>query len=73
MILLGSLQLIYWKLTTGRWLYYSYEEGEKVRLFAPYLIPVLFSFKKGWLVYTPLMIFSILGLYSLYKKTKEIY
>ncbi len=59
-ILIG-FQLLYWKLHAGTWLYYSYEKGEALEWIAPYLSEVLFSYRKGWLIYTPVMIFAILG------------
>jgi len=40
---------------------------------APYLPDVLFSFRKGWLIYTPVMIFSILGFYFLAGKNPFIF
>lgn len=39
----------------------------------PYLPDVLFSFRKGWLIYTPVMIFSILGFYFLAGKNPGIF
>jgi hypothetical protein len=67
------MQMIYWKLHAGKWLYYSYEEGEKIRMFAPYFMRVMFSFKKGWLVYTPLMAFAILGFIVQLKRSRETF
>lgn len=40
---------------------------------APYLPDVLLSFRKGWLIYTPVMIFSILGFYFLAAKNPFIF
>jgi len=71
LFLTGFMQLLYWKLHSGQWLYYSYEEGEKIRLFAPYFMRVMFSFKKGWLVYTPLMTFAILGFIVQFRRNRE--
>jgi hypothetical protein len=57
-----SLQLFYWKYITGNWIYYFY--GEVGFDFTkPHLIVGLFSFKNGWLTYTPVMILAILGLF----------
>lgn len=60
-----SPQLIYWKLTAGKFLLNSYANnpGEGMDWFSPYFTDVLFSFKGGWLIYTPIMIFSIIGFY----------
>ena len=73
MILVGSFQLIYWKIHAGSWIYYSYEKGESLRWLAPYIRPVLLSFKKGWLLYTPIMIFAIFGFIPLLRKYREIF
>jgi hypothetical protein len=70
-----SLQLIYFKVITGSFFYsdYSGNAGEGLDLFAPYTWEVLFNFRKGWLIYTPIMIFSLLGFFSLYKRNKAIF
>ncbi len=65
-------QLIYWKSVSGQWLFYSYP-GEKIQLSKPHLLNVLFSYKKGWLLYTPLMCFAIWGFVSLFKKHRELF
>ncbi|NQV01237.1 MAG: hypothetical protein HQ542_01205, partial [Bacteroidia bacterium] len=71
--LVGSFQLIYWKIYAGTWLYYSYEPNEKLQWIAPYLWQVLFSFKKGWLIYTPMMLFALIGFYRLGEKLKPVF
>lgn len=64
-----SLQLIYWKTYTGHFIYNSYNNvGEGLDLLAPHILNVLFSFKKGWLIYTPMMLLAIVGFYFLKKK-----
>jgi len=65
-------QFIYWKSTSGQWLYYSYPY-EKVDFFKSHIINVLFSYKKGWLVYTPMMILAIVGFYHLYKQKNKLF
>ncbi len=59
-------QFVYWKYTTGSWLYYSYND-EGFFFTDPVFLKGLFSFRKGWLVYTPVMIFSIIGILYLFK------
>lgn len=67
-------QLIYWKSITGNFLYYSYDNpGEGFDFLTPYIWQVLFSFRKGWLVYTPVMAASIAGLYFLYRQRKDMF
>jgi len=70
----GFPQLLYWKYSTGHWLYYSYNNaGEGFDFAQPYLLEVLFSFRKGWLIYTPVIIFALAGLVSLFKKNKPLF
>ncbi len=72
-IIIGSLQFFYWKSVTGEWLYYSYSNnpGEGFRFFPPYIIEFLFSFRKGWFVYTPIMLFAIIGLIPMIRKERQ--
>jgi len=72
---IGSFQLVYWKIHTGKFLYYSYgaNAGEGFEFLSPYIMQVLFSFRKGWLVYTPIMVFAITGFVVMFKKNKMIF
>jgi hypothetical protein len=54
-------QLFYWKAVTGYWVYYSYG-GVKFDFAHPHIWEGLFSFKNGWLVYTPLMALALVGI-----------
>ena len=74
MIAIGSVQVIYWKIYSGDFIYYSYiNPGEGFEFLWPYTLKFLFSFRKGWLIYTPLMLFALWGLYLLYRKNREIF
>ena len=66
-------QLIYWKYVTGSWLFWSYMENEGFYFSNPHIIQFLFGFRKGWLIYTPVMIFSIIGLYFVWKNYREYF
>ncbi len=55
-------QFIYWKIATGHYLFYSYTD-ERFYFNDPHIVDGLFSFQKGWLVYTPIMFFAIVGLF----------
>lgn len=68
-------QMLYWKLVSGSYLLFSYNNnpGEGFEFLHPYIVQTLFSFRKGWLVYTPLMLFSIAGLWSLYKNNRGLF
>lgn len=71
---IGSFQLVYWKLYTGTFLYNSYgnNAGEGMELLSPYTRKFLFSFRKGWLLYTPLMLFSIWGIIVSWTKNRLV-
>lgn len=68
-------QLIYWKLITGAFVFDSYSGNldEGFNFLSPYVLEFLFSFRKGWLLYTPIMIFSIIGFVFLYKNNKYLF
>jgi hypothetical protein len=72
---LGFMQLAYWKYVSGNWLVDSYggNPGEGLDLDRPHLLKVLFSFRKGWLVYTPIMGFAVLGLVTLYRRQRSYF
>ena len=64
-------QFLYWKMITGQIMYYSYgAHGDRFFFDNPHIIESLFSYRKGWLLYTPVMIFAILGLIPLRKIIK---
>jgi len=65
-------QLVYWKTVTGHWIYYSY--GNQGFFFLrPHIEDVLFSFRKGWFVYTPVMAFAVLGIFTLFRRYKAFF
>jgi hypothetical protein len=69
----GFPQMLYWKIVTGHWIYYTYQNpGEGLDLWAPYTIKFLFSFRKGWFIYTPVMVFALIGFYSLLRHKREL-
>lgn len=74
-ILIGFIiwipQFWYWKVSTGNYLYYSFKE-EGFYFTDPKILEGLFSFRKGWLVYTPLMAFSIVGMFFLKDKLSKL-
>jgi hypothetical protein len=56
-------QLLYWHEVTGDYLVFSYGiVGQGFNWSSPALFKVLFSPQNGWLVYSPIMLFSLLGL-----------
>lgn len=66
-------QLVYWKIQSGQWLFFSYGNHERFYWLEPQFFNVLFSYRKGWLVYSPLMLLSLLGFIQLFKKNKAIF
>lgn len=67
-------QLLYWKMTVGKLFYNSYNNpGEGFEFLHPYTWNVLFSFRKGWFIYTPLMLFAVFGFYFLRKRNDAIF
>lgn len=74
LIIVCSPQLVYWKVITGHFLFYSYTDPSVGFSFkSPFISEFLFSFRKGWFIYTPVMIFAIIGLISLFRKKKELF
>lgn len=65
-------QLIYWKMITGSFIFNSYV-GESFFWTNPHILEGLFSYRKGWLVYSPIMIFSVFGFILLYFKKKYLF
>ncbi len=73
---IGAIQLIYYKYSSGKFFINPYgagNPGEGFEIFHPHLLEVLVSFRKGWLIYTPIMIFSLIGFRELYLKNKELF
>ncbi len=68
--LIGSIQLIYWKYVSGNAIQYSYQD-QGFSWLHPHILDGLFSFRAGWLVYTPVMFLSILGILKLRKQNPE--
>lgn len=71
--LILSPQLYYWYIKTGKILYDSYKNpGIGLDLFSPHILEVLFSYKKGWLIYTPVMLLGLAGMIFLFRTQKSI-
>ena len=71
-LIVVSPQLIYWKMITGSWLYYSYPNGP-FYFSNPHIYEGLLGYRKGWLVYTPVMIFSLIGLFLLRPRLNDFF
>ncbi len=64
-------QLLYWKYTSGSWLYYSYH-GEGFDFLDPQIIDGLFGAANGLFPYSPIIILSIFGFYCLFKQKNPL-
>ena len=65
-------QLLYWKHQTGSYFFNSYV-GEHFFFNHPQIMNGLFSFRKGWLIYTPILIFALIGFYHLRKLHRDYF
>lgn len=73
--LFGSIQLVYWKFTTGHFFFTSYggNPAEGLDLLRPHIGPSLLSFRKGWFIYTPLALLAFTGMVPLFKERRELF
>ncbi len=69
---LVMIQLIVYKIQTGKFIIYSYY-NEGFNFLDPHLIDFMFSYKKGFFIYTPILFLSIFGLIYLYKDKFRFY
>lgn len=65
--LILAIQLCYWKYATGNWIFYTYGEQGFVWL-SPLFRQYTFNFECGWLIYTPVMLLVIPGIFVFLKK-----
>jgi hypothetical protein len=65
-------QLLYWKWATGQYFFFSYT-GETFFWLQPEIIKGFFSYRSGWLVYTPMMVLAVVGMYFLYKNNRKLF
>ncbi|MBS1614867.1 MAG: hypothetical protein JST06_01975 [Bacteroidetes bacterium] len=68
--MVGSIQLFYWKYVSGHWLVYSYAE-KGFSWLRPHLHEYLFSYRSGWLTYTPMMMLCFAGIIPFIKHGKN--
>lgn len=65
-------QLLYWKMQTGSWLYFSYS-NERFFFNDPKIIEVFFSFRSGLLIYSPALTLAIVGMFMLKKRIPDLH
>lgn len=68
-LLVLSIQILYWYLITGRLFVYSYTD-EYFDLKNPQILNVLFSIRKGFFFWSPILLLSIPGLIFVRRKLK---
>jgi hypothetical protein len=68
-LIILSIQLLYWKWISGNWFVDSYQ-GEHFDFRHPHILDGLFSYKKGWFIYTPIALFATLGIGPLWRRDK---
>lgn len=66
------LQLAYWKYVAGEWIVYSYED-QGFNWLRPHIVSVLFSYKAGWLTYSPILFLALAGLFLLKKQQPSLF
>lgn len=68
MLMVISIQLVIYKISAGSFLIYSYGE-EGFNFLDPHIYDILFSYRKGLFVYTPMYLLSLGGLWYLHQKS----
>jgi hypothetical protein len=64
------IQFIYWKAVSGHWVVYSY--GDQHLYFrSPNFYNYTFSFRNGWLIYTPMLLLAFVGLIPFFRNGKN--
>lgn len=61
-----------WYKQTGSWIIYSYE-GEGFDWLRPHTYDSLLSYRKGWLLYNPIMILALFGLAVVYRRDHKLF
>ncbi|MFZ4521864.1 MAG: hypothetical protein ACOYNC_09170 [Bacteroidales bacterium] len=68
-MMLLAVPIVLWYLQTGKPIVYTYGD-EKLSLFHPHLVNILFSFNRGWFLYTPIAFISLFGLAGLFRQNR---
>lgn len=69
-VLAGSIQVAYWLYVSGHPFVYSYQQ-QGFSFLKPHTWPYMFSYRSGWIIYTPLLIFSFIGLMPFLRNGKN--
>lgn len=64
-----SLQISYWYYVSGQLIFNPYQ-GEGFDFLKPRILKAFFAFDNGWLIYTPIMVFALAGIFVLRRYAK---
>lgn len=67
-----SIQPLYWHYVSGDWVVYSYQD-QGFSWLRPHLWEGIFSFKSGWLLYSPLLFTALVGFVFLRRQQPEAF
>jgi len=67
--LILAIQLLVYKLSTGQFFIYSYGT-DRFYFLDPHMIDILFSYRKGLFLYTPIYLIAVLGVFVLWRSRK---
>ena len=65
-----SIPLLYWYHQTGSFFVYTYGQ-EKFDFLSPHFFSILFSYNRGWFIYTPIAFVSLGGLIGIFRKSRR--
>lgn len=65
-------QMIYWKYISDSYWFYSYGT-ERFFFNNPHIFKGLLGFRKGWLIYTPMMALALIGIGVMFKRLKGLF
>jgi len=66
------VQMCYWKYTSDHWIFDSYD-NQVFDFKHPSFYKGLFSYRKGWFLYTPIALVMLCGLIPLYRNHQKIF
>lgn len=67
--IVAGVQFVIYKIQTGSFWVYSYGK-EGFNFFHPHIISFLFSYRKGYFVYTPIAFLALFGFWFLFKESR---
>lgn len=72
--LVWAPQFLYWKYISGSFLFNTYGTvGARFYFDDPEITNTLFSYRKGWLIYTPIMTLALIGIGFLYQRIRQAF